>query len=269
MSCTITTTFSPLSTGTYSSGVGIASNDPETPVVTVGLAGQGVSTILDPVQVALVDADSNGVAEPGEAVGLVPSWKNVGPRPALVVTGGLTTSGGATILDATAAYGTIAAGATASCGNDCYGLQVAHPVRRALGPGACRRRFRPGRRKTWTLHIGDSFADVPRSHWAYRFIETILHNRVTSGCNTDPFSYCPASTLTRAEMAVLLLMAEHGPGWAPPASTGTVFTDVPIDHWAGAFIEQLAAEGITSRVRRRPVLPGPRRSRGPRWRCSC
>ena len=29
------------------------------------------------------------------------------------------------------------------------------------------------------------------------------------------------------------------------ASTGTVFTDVPIDHWAGDFIEQLAAEGIT------------------------
>jgi len=25
-----------------------------------------------------------------------------------------------------------------------------------------------------------------------------------------------------------------------------VFADVPIDHWAGDFIEQLAAEGITS-----------------------
>ena len=47
-------------------------------------------------------------------------------------------------------------------------------------------------------------------------------------------------------MAVFLLMAEHGSGWAPPASTGTVFTDVPIDHWAGDFIEQLAAEGITT-----------------------
>jgi S-layer homology domain len=47
-------------------------------------------------------------------------------------------------------------------------------------------------------------------------------------------------------MAVLLLAAKHGPGWVPPASTGTVFTDVPIDFWAGDFIEALAAEGITS-----------------------
>ncbi|CAG0990969.1 partial S-layer protein, partial [Anaerolineae bacterium] len=38
----------------------------------------------------------------------------------------------------------------------------------------------------------------------------------------------------------------HGPGWNPPAPTGTVFTDVPVDHWAGAFIEALAAEGITT-----------------------
>jgi hypothetical protein len=46
-------------------------------------------------------------------------------------------------------------------------------------------------------------------------------------------------------MAVFLIVAEHGTGYTPPASTGTVFTDVPIDHWAGDFIEQLAAEGIT------------------------
>jgi hypothetical protein len=103
-----------------------------------------------------------------------------------------------------------------------------------------------GRTRTWTLHVGDSFADVPESHWAYRFIETIFHNRVTSGCSVAPVSYCPASTLTRAEMAVLLLMAEHGGSYVPPASTGTVFTDVPIDYWAGDFIEQLAAEGITA-----------------------
>jgi hypothetical protein len=31
----------------------------------------------------------------------------------------------------------------------------------------------------------------------------------------------------------------------PPAPTGTVFSDVPAGHWAGAYIEALVAEGIT------------------------
>ena len=61
------------------------------------------------------------------------------------------------------------------------------------------------------MHVGDSFADVPRSHWAYRFVETIFHHGVTAGCNAVPFNYCPAVSLTRAEMAVLLLKAKHGP----------------------------------------------------------
>ncbi|MGH7341604.1 MAG: S-layer homology domain-containing protein, partial [Candidatus Rokuibacteriota bacterium] len=39
--------------------------------------------------------------------------------------------------------------------------------------------------------------------------------------------------------------AKHGPGFTPPAATGTVFTDVPQDHFFAPWIEQLAAEGIT------------------------
>jgi hypothetical protein len=57
--------------------------------------------------------------------------------------------------------------------------------------------------------------------------------------------YCPGEPISRAQMAVFLLMAKHGAGYVPPPSTGLVFVDVPIDHWAGDFIEQLAAEGIT------------------------
>ena len=47
-------------------------------------------------------------------------------------------------------------------------------------------------------------------------------------------------------MAVFLLVAEHGSGWVPPPPTGSVFGDVAAGHWAGAYIEGLAAEGITS-----------------------
>jgi hypothetical protein len=46
-------------------------------------------------------------------------------------------------------------------------------------------------------------------------------------------------------MAVFVLRAVHGSTFAPPDATGTVFTDVPADSFAAAWIEQLAAEGIT------------------------
>ena len=66
---------------------------------------------------------------------------------------------------------------------------------------------------------------------------------MTAGCGSG--NYCPATSVTRAQMAVFLLRAEHGPAYAPPPATGTVFGDVPTDAFAAAWIEALAAEGIT------------------------
>ena len=198
-------------------------------------------------------SDANGVLEPGEDVVLAPSWQNIGTG-AQSVTGTLTSfvgPGGGTyqILDGTASYGSIPAGAIRSCistGN-CYGLRLGQPSSRPTHWDVeVIEQLGGGRTRTWTVHIGDSFADVPRSHWAYRFIETIFHNEVTAGCGGEPLGYCPEATLTRAEAAVLLLMAKHGSGYVPPPATGLVFGDVPADHWAGDFIEQLAAEGISS-----------------------
>jgi hypothetical protein len=90
----------------------------------------------------------------------------------------------------------------------------------------------------------DTFADVPPTYFAWRFVEAISARAITSGCGGD--DYCPESTITRAEMAVFLLIAEHGPGYAPPPATGTVFNDVPAGSFAAAFIEQLAREGVTT-----------------------
>ncbi|MBL0348694.1 S-layer homology domain-containing protein [Candidatus Villigracilis affinis] len=47
-------------------------------------------------------------------------------------------------------------------------------------------------------------------------------------------------------MAIFILRGIHGKSYAPPAATGTVFTDIPADYWAAAWIEQLALEGITA-----------------------
>jgi hypothetical protein len=89
------------------------------------------------------------------------------------------------------------------------------------------------------------FADVPPGSAAASFIEQLYREGIVAGCATSPRRFCPDGTLNRAEMAVLVLRARHGAGYAPPAASGTVFTDVPRSHWAGAWIERLAAEGIT------------------------
>jgi ELWxxDGT repeat protein len=93
---------------------------------------------------------------------------------------------------------------------------------------------------------GSIFTDVPASHWAAGWIEQIAADGLTGGCNDDPPQYCPNQQLTRAAMAVLLLRAKHGSAYTPPPATGTVFTDVPAGFWAAPWIEQLAAEGITT-----------------------
>jgi hypothetical protein len=93
---------------------------------------------------------------------------------------------------------------------------------------------------------GTMFADVPASHPFAKWIEQLAREGITGGCATNPARYCPDATVTRAEMAVFLLRAEHGAGYDPPAATGGTFADVPASHPLAAWIEQLAREGITA-----------------------
>ena len=90
---------------------------------------------------------------------------------------------------------------------------------------------------------GTVFSDVPADAFAADWIEQLAAEGVTGGCGDG--NYCPDATITRAQMAIFLLRAEHGSAYVPPAASG-IFTDVPVGYWADAWIEQLAAEGITS-----------------------
>ncbi len=90
------------------------------------------------------------------------------------------------------------------------------------------------------------FNDVPFDYWAWNWIEWFYNNGITGGCAVSPLRYCPDNSVTRAQMAVFLLKAKFGSDYLPPAASGTLFSDVPASHWAGAWIEQLAAEGITT-----------------------
>jgi hypothetical protein len=89
------------------------------------------------------------------------------------------------------------------------------------------------------------FADVPVAHWAAAWIKQLFADGVTNGCGTSPLIYCPENAVTRAQMAVFLLRAEHGAYYTPPVALG-IFADVPSSNWAAAWIEQLYAEGITT-----------------------
>ena len=175
-------------------------------------------------------SDGNGVLEPEESVFVEPSWKNP-TASAETPTGKASAFAGPAgpdynLDDDAADYGTIGAGAVKGChlatGN-CYQMTV------STGGGA-----RPSTHwdatfletltsgdppKQWTLHVGDSFTDVPRSQPFYKRIETLLHAGITAGCTAT--TYCPTDPVSRGAMAIFIAKGISGGGANVPSS-GTI-----------------------------------------------
>ena len=152
------------------------------------------------------------------------------------------------ITDSSADYGTVPPGERLSCFDatgDCFTVMVFAATRPSLHWDATfEETLSDTVVRTWPIHVGRSFADVPSTRGDYRYVETVFHHGITSGCGGT--SYCPENDITRAQMAVLLLRAEHGAAYVPPPASGTVFADVPANAFGAAWIEQLAGEGITA-----------------------
>ena len=96
------------------------------------------------------------------------------------------------------------------------------------------------------------FSDVATGYWGWPWIVRLYDAGLTTGCSASPLAFCPEAITSRAEMAVFLVRGMHGAGFVPPVATG-VFSDVPADHWAAAFIEQLYADGITTGCNTAPL----------------
>jgi trimeric autotransporter adhesin len=96
-----------------------------------------------------------------------------------------------------------------------------------------------------------TFQDVPTSYWAWRFIEALASQGLTSGCAAG--SYCPDLTITRAEVAVFLGRAIHGISFMPPVGADR-FDDVPPSFWAAGWIDLIAADGLTNGCSASPPL---------------
>jgi S-layer family protein len=200
-------------------------------------------------------ADGNGILEPGEDVNAITSWTNGTGAPASLsgtsFSGGFTGPLGAgvtySLIDPTSNYGTIPDGASASC-IDCLRIGVsappARPVRHWDGlldevavwlTGSLRHR--------WRVHVGESFTDVSAASGFYPFVETLLHADVTAGCAAA--EYCPASPVTREQMAVFVLRSRHE-AYQSAACAGSTrrFDDVPASSPFCRWIEDLARRSV-------------------------
>ena len=203
-------------------------------------------------------SDSNGVLEPGEFVVVETTWGGYsypsGGGSAHNVSGTLSSfvgpaGGGYSLGDASAYYGDIHDLGYKSCNDGsadaCYTISVTSAGARPAThwDGIVQETLNLGGSQPWKVHIGESFADVPRSDPFYKFVETLLHNGVTAGCAAGAF--CPDKAVTREQVAVLLLKAREGSAYAPRVCTRAVFTDVSCARVIDAWIEDLFFHGIT------------------------
>ena len=103
------------------------------------------------------------------------------------------------------------------------------------------------------------FTDVPCSSSFAPWIEALSAEGITGGCGAG--IYCPQDPVRRDQMAVFLLKTKYGSSYVPPNCTGD-FDDVPCPSTFANWIEQLAAELITSGCGGNNYCPGNPNTRG-------
>ncbi len=86
------------------------------------------------------------------------------------------------------------------------------------------------------------FADVPCSNPFAPWIEALAAEGITAGCGGG--NYCPTDPISRQQMAVFLLKAEHGAAYVPGPCRGFL-DDVPCPSQFADWIERLYNESIT------------------------
>jgi S-layer homology domain len=104
----------------------------------------------------------------------------------------------------------------------------------------------------WQPLVPAYFTDVAPSDFDYTAANLLYAQGITSGCSGNPISFCPDSTLTRGEMAVLLIRAIGG----DPTSFNPTpyFADVPPSYLFFAWIQKLYELGITSGCSANPLI---------------
>jgi S-layer family protein len=89
-----------------------------------------------------------------------------------------------------------------------------------------------------------TFADISNTDPFAPYIEALYQAGITSGCSTNPSTYCPDLPVTRGQMAVFLEKALGHP--SPSPSPSGMFTDVAPNDPFKPFIEEFYNAGVTS-----------------------
>ncbi len=91
------------------------------------------------------------------------------------------------------------------------------------------------------------FEDVNPAQWWAAHVERFAQLQITTGCKTEPLSYCPYNSVTRAQMASFLKRA-----YQLPQANNIGFTDIQGNTHA-ANINALAAARITTGCNTNPL----------------
>jgi hypothetical protein len=198
-------------------------------------------------------SNGNRVFESGELVVISPSWRNVNGATLAFDGAGSAFTGPAgpayTTVDGGAGYGSVPNNTIGYCGNtgNCYAMRITGARPAAHWDAQFREDIAPvalGQSKAWTLHVGDTFTDVPRTDAFYRFIETVSHRGVMPGCT--PTQFCVFPDVPRDQMAMFVLLAKD-PTVPPACRPGLeVFADVPAASPYCRWVEELVRRGVVA-----------------------
>jgi hypothetical protein len=87
-----------------------------------------------------------------------------------------------------------------------------------------------------------TFGDMPKSHWAYDYVEALYAAGLTSGCSLEELLFCPDDPVVRAAAATFLMKGLGYDGEAAPANP--YFNDIAPSHWGYPWVQWAAKEGI-------------------------
>lgn len=220
--------------GTYTVGLtvtGPGGSDAQTRTALVTVVAAPPSTFtrigmaVDVRSATSTVSNRNGIFEPGESVRIEPAWQNntTGAVTVTATASAFTGPAGATysLPDAGSSLGNVSPSAVATCQtatNNCYRFTVSNPATRPAVHWQARftETLSTGVAVTSFLHIGRSFTDVPETDLMYRYVETMVHNNVTTGYVDRTFR--PTTSSIRLATAMFVargMVAPIGDGAIP------------------------------------------------------
>ena len=210
-----------------------------------------------------MDPTGNNVFQPNETVTMAPTWRNTGSAPINLtgVTSSFTGPAGAayTNPDNTANYGTIGVAATAAARRTA--TATASRATAATRPlthwdSTILETVTPtATTKTWTLHIGDSFTDVPPTQRVLPVRRDDPAQERDRRLHADARTARPTPRPATRWRSSCSRPRRRRATPRPPASPPNLFTDVPETSPFCRWIEELASRGVVTGCGAQPVLP--------------